>query len=292
MLNEVFIKCPLRGTELKLIRQGKVKDIYELENGHLLLHFTDRISAFDVKMTTMVPQKGKILCRFAKFWFEYLDVPNHMISVPRDDMMEVQKLSIVPLEFVVRGYLYGSLFERFKNMDKIRGLFDDSFKPVKAAKLPHPILDTSTKSELHDLPISKQQIVEDGLLTAREFEFLEEESILLYKKMNSLAEKANFIIADVKFEFGRDVDNKIILADSIGPDEFRLWLMSNYVVGHDQISYDKQILRDWLKTTGRLQQIQSKSLRPDTLEVPFEITEEIIKRYKFAFNEISGKVEN
>jgi phosphoribosylaminoimidazole-succinocarboxamide synthase len=214
-----------------------------------------------------------------------------MLSVPREDMMEVQKLSIIPLEFVVRGYLYGSLFERFKDRDNTGGLFDDSFKPVKAAKLPHPLLDTSTKSELHDLPINKKQILEDELLTARDFEFLEHESILLYKKMNTLAEKAKFIIADVKFEFGRDVDNKIILADSIGPDEFRLWLMSNYVVGHDQISYDKQILRDWLKSTGRLQQIQSNSFRPDTLEVPPEITEEIIRRYNFALNEISTQAE-
>jgi phosphoribosylaminoimidazole-succinocarboxamide synthase len=273
---------------LKLIRRGKVKDIYELENGHLLLHFSDRISAYDVKMATMVPQKGKILCRFAKFWFEYLDFPNHMISVPREDIMEVQKLNIVPLEFVVRGYLYGSLFERFKRSNNTGGLFDDSFKPVKAAKLPHPILDTSTKSELHDLPITKAQILEAKLLTTREFEFLEQESILLYKKMNSLAEKAKFIIADVKFEFGRDSDNKIILADSIGPDEFRLWLMSNYIPGHEQISYDKQILRDWLKSSGRLQQIQNNLLKHDSLVVPSEIIEEITRRYNFAFNEISG----
>jgi phosphoribosylaminoimidazole-succinocarboxamide synthase len=274
---------------LKLLRRGKVKDIYESDNGHLLLHFSDRISAFDVKMATLVPHKGEILCSFAKFWFEFLDFPNHMLAVPKKDMMEVKKLRIIPLEFVVRGYLYGSLFERFTNSENTGGLFDESFRPLKAAKLPHPILDPSTKSDLHDVPITKSKILESGILSTEEYEFLEQVSISLYNKMNAVAEKAKFIIADVKFEFGRDSDNRIILADSIGPDEFRLWLKSSYFPGTDQTSYDKQLLRDWLKKSGLLQQILDKNMKQESLVIPSEITYELTKRYNFAFKEISGQ---
>ena len=286
---EVFIDGMFRSVCLKLVRQGKVKDIYELDNGHLLFHFSDRISAFDIRMATLVPHKGEILCSFAKFWFEYLDFPNHMIAVPKKDMMEVRKLRVIPLEFVVRGYLYGSLFDRFRNNENNGRLFGESFRPLKAAKLPFPILDPSTKSDLHDLSITKRKILESEILSANEYEFLEQASISLYNKMSALAEKAKFIIADVKFEFGRDADNRIILADSIGPDEFRLWLKSSYLPGSDQTSYDKQLLRDWLKKSGLKQQILDNKIKKESLIIPPEITHELTKRYNFAFKEISGQ---
>ena len=286
---EVFIRITSRGISLKLIRSGKVKDIYELKNGNLLFHFSDRISAFDIKMATLVPRKGEILCSFAKFWFEFLSFPNHMVSVPEKDMMEVKKLRIIPLEFVVRGYLYGSLFERITHNDKTAKIFDNSFKVVKAAKLPYPILDPSTKSDLHDVPITKEKIIESKILSGHEYKFLEKVSISLYNKMSIIAEKAKFIIADVKFEFGKDSDGRILLADSIGPDEFRLWLKSSYTPGKNQLSFDKQLLRDWLNESGVLQQIRNKTLRPESVQIPPRVTSELTKRYNFAFKEISSK---
>jgi phosphoribosylaminoimidazole-succinocarboxamide synthase len=274
---------------MKLVRRGKVKDIYELSNGHLLFHFSDRVSAFDIRLATLVPQKGEVLCSFAKFWFDFLDFPNHMISVPKSDMMEVKKLNIIPLEFVVRGYLYGSLFERFANNEKAANPFGDSFRPSKAARLPYPILDPTTKSDLHDAPITKEKIFESRILSPHDYEYLEQVSISLYNKMSIAAERANFIIADVKFEFGMDSDGKILLADSIGPDEFRLWLKSSYAPGTDQKSFDKQLLRDWLTETGLLQQIRDKKLSQESIQIPPEVTGELTRRYIFAFKKIAGQ---
>ena len=99
---------------MRLMRSGKVKDIYELDSGNILFHFSDRISAFDVKMTTPIPKKGEVLCRFAEFWFHTLEVPHHMLKVVEKDKMEVKKLQMIPIECVVRGYFYGRLVERYK----------------------------------------------------------------------------------------------------------------------------------------------------------------------------------
>ena len=229
-----------------MFRKGKVKDLYILDNGNILFHFTDRVSAFDIKMVNAIPRKGEVLCRFAKFWFDSLDTKNHMVRIHNTDKMEVKRMKMIPLECIVRGYFYGTLEERY-HKGIAHDLLSTSFVPIKAAKLPEPIFDPTTKSEEHDIPKIKEEIVSSGLLSKEDYEYVKETSLMLYKKMSSIVEKSGFIIADVKFEFGRDLKTgEILLGDSLGPDEYRLWLRSHYMPGKSQESYDKQLLRDWL----------------------------------------------
>ena len=141
---------------MKFIHSGKVKDVYELDEKNLLFHFTDRVSAFDVPMITNIKGKGEILCNFAEFWFTYLDSKNHMVRLDAKDKMVVKKLRMIQLECVVRGYLYGSLYERY-----IAGNNSLDLAPNMkiASKLKDPIFDPTTKSKIHDQPISEDQIL-------------------------------------------------------------------------------------------------------------------------------------
>jgi phosphoribosylaminoimidazole-succinocarboxamide synthase len=274
---------------MKFIHSGKVKDVYELDEDNLLFHFTDRVSAYDVPMITDIKGKGEILCRFAEFWFNYLDSTNHMIRLDAPDKMVVKKLSMIPLECVVRGYLYGSLFERYTLKENIRGL-DPELR--LASRLANPIFDPTTKSQIHDVPISEDQILEQEILTKNELNYLKETSIRLYNQMSVISDKAGFILADVKFEFGKDPkSDEIILADSLGPDEFRMWTKESYKVGEEQISYDKQFLRDWLTKVGFRDKVkQSKNgEKPLPPELPSDVVDELLKRYTFVYEKISKK---
>lgn len=277
---------------MKLLRKGKVKDLYELDNGNILFYFSDRVSAFDIKMSTSIPRKGQVLCKFAKFWFEYLGTKHHMVRVHDNDKMEVKRMKMIPIEFVVRGYFYGSLEERY-NKGIIHNFLSGSFIPVKAAKLSEPIFDPTTKSEAHDLPITKEEIISSCILSTKDYDYVKETSLMLYNKMSSIVEKAGFIIADVKFEFGRDlITDEILLGDSLGPDEYRLWLKRDYTPGKIQESYDKQLLRDWLVKIGFKETIveySKKGQKPAPPVVPPEIVTELSKRYIFAYEKISGK---
>jgi phosphoribosylaminoimidazole-succinocarboxamide synthase len=277
--------------QLKLVRRGKVKDIYELSNGNILFHFSDRISAFDVNMETLIPRKGQVLCNLGEFWFNSLEVPHHMIAVRGADKMEVKRMTMIPLEFIVRGYFYGSFFERYLQ-NKTNIIFDNSFVPIKAAQLPFPVFDPSTKSEKHDTPISKEEIISTGILSASDLKHIEDISILLYKKMASVVGESGFILADVKFEFGIDSKGEILLGDSIGPDEFRLWLKALYSRGSNQESYDKQLLRDWLIDLGFLQVVKEcdkRGISPKPPDIPSELVRELSSRYMYVFKKITKK---
>ncbi len=274
---------------MRLLRRGKVKDIYELTDGNLMFHFTDRVSAFDVKMATPIPKKGEVLCRFGEFWFDMLGVRHHMLRVVAKDKMKVRKLEMIPMEFVVRGYFYGSLVERYK--DHVGTILPKDFKPVLASRLPQPIFDPTTKSEDHDRPITMKGALSAELVTREEFQFLEKVSIELYRKMSDIVGKAGFIISDVKFEFGREGDD-IVLADSLGPDEYRLWLASDYRPGRTQESYDKQLLRDWLVSTGfkdKVDSLAKEGKKPEPPEVSPEIAGELSRRYILAYERIAGR---
>jgi phosphoribosylaminoimidazole-succinocarboxamide synthase len=275
---------------LRLVRKGKVKDIYELDDGNVLFHFSDRVSAFDVKMATPIPRKGEVLCRFGEFWFNTLGTPHHMLKVQDRDKMVVKKLSMIPLECVVRGYFYGSFQERYK--DNLGKSLPADYKPVLAGKLPRPIFDPTTKSEEHDVPVSKKQAIDMGLVSGQDYDYLEKTSIALYEKMSVIADRGDFIIADVKFEFGRDSDGRILLADSLGPDEYRLWLKQDYQPGKVQEAYDKQHLRDWLIKTGfksEIDRLAKEGRKPNPPQVAPEIVSELARRYIFAYERISGK---
>lgn len=277
---------------MRMFRKGKVKDLYILDNGNILFHFSDRVSAFDIKMVNSIPRKGEVLCRFAKFWFDSLDTKNHMVRIHNTDKMEVKRMKMIPLECIVRGYFYGTLEERY-HKGIAHDLLSTSFVPIKAAKLPEPIFDPTTKSEEHDIPKTKEEIISSGLLSKEDYEYVKETSLMLYKKMSSIVEKVGFIIADVKFEFGRDLrTGEILLGDSLGPDEYRLWLRRDYTPGKSQESYDKQLLRDWLVKIGfkeTISEYSKKGEKPPPPLIPKEIAIELSKRYVYAYEKISGK---
>jgi len=276
------------GIAMRLLRQGKVKDIYELDNGDILFHFSDRVSAFDVKMATPIPRKGEVLCRFGEFWFGALQTPHHMVKVVDKDKMQVSRLEMMPVECVVRGYFYGSFVERYKDRKDL----PSDFRPVLASRLPRPIFDPTTKSEEHDKPIRREQVVSSGILSGRDYDYLEKTSISLYDKMSKIVKRAGFIIADVKFEFGRDEKGDIVLGDSLGPDEYRLWLKTGYQPGKIQESYDKQLLRDWLIRTGfkeKVDRLAKEGRKPESPKVSPEVASELSRRYILAYEGISGR---
>jgi phosphoribosylaminoimidazole-succinocarboxamide synthase len=275
---------------MRLMRTGKVKDIYELESGNILFHFSDRISAFDVKMATPIPKKGEVLCKFAEFWFDTLETPHHMLKVVAKDKMEVKKLQMIPLECVVRGYFYGSFIERYK--ERLGEELPSDFSPVLGVKLPKPIFDPTTKSEEHDRPINRLKAISLGILSDNDYDFLERTSISLYKKMSRVVDRAGFIIADVKFEFGLDEKGRIVLGDSLGPDEYRLWLKAAYQPGKIQESYDKQLLRDWLIQIGfkdTIERLGKEGRKPESPEISLSVVNELSRRYIYAYELISDR---
>jgi phosphoribosylaminoimidazole-succinocarboxamide synthase len=275
---------------MRLMRSGKVKDLYELDNGNIMFHFSDRISAFDVKMATPIPRKGQVLCKFAEFWFDTLETPNHMVKVVAEDKMEVKKLQMIPIECVVRGYFYGSFTERYK--ERLGRELPSDFRPVLGSKLPEPIFDPTTKSEEHDRPIDRQTVISLGILSDNDYDFLEKTSISVYKKMAEVVDRAGFIIADVKFEFGLDERGNILLGDSLGPDECRLWLKTAYQPGKTQESYDKQLLRDWLIKIGfkdAIERLAKEGKKPQSPEISPPVVNDLSRRYIYAYELITGR---
>lgn len=272
---------------MKLIKKGKVKDIYDLGNNKLLFEFSDRISCFDVILKDKIPSKGEVLCRMGEFWFKTLDFPNHMIEIQRPNRMIVKKCEVIPIECVVRGYLYGSFYERVKN-----GEVKLSVKPILASKLPEIFFDPTTKFEKKDRVISKEEILAKGWLSEKEYEWVKGKAIELYKKMSEIMNKAGFILADVKFEFGR-CDGKMVLVDSIGPDEFRLWPKKTYSPGKIQEAFDKQVVRDWLIEQGYKDTLDEARKLGEELPEPPKLPEELInetrRRYVYVFEKITGR---
>ena len=203
---------------MKFLRSGKVKDIYELDDEHILFHFTDRVSAFDVKFPTPIPRKGEILCRFAEFWFKKLNVKSHYVRTEGKDKMVVKKMKMIPIECVVRGYFYGSLVQRWKE-GKVQLPIEADTRI--ASRLARPIIDPTTKSEDHDMPVTREDVLAMNLASPEEYEWLEKNSLSIYDEVCSMAGKGGFILAELKLEFGM-IGNEIVLGDSIGPDEYRM----------------------------------------------------------------------
>jgi len=272
---------------LKFLESGKVKDIYDLEDGNLLFLFSDRVSAYDVKFHEEIPRKGEVLCKFAEFWFNELDVENHFVRTESKTGIIVKKMEMLPIECVVRGYFYGSIVSRWKNNEIS---LPDNSNTELAAKLPKPIFDPTTKS-IHDIAVDKKRAIEMGLVSDKEFELLSETSIKIYKKMVSIADSAGFILADLKLEFGK-LDGKIILGDSIGPDEYRLWPKESYSIGKIQEAYDKQLLRDWLTENGyqqKFDEAREKGQEPMPPSIPHDLIKKITDRYIIAYERFSKK---
>ncbi len=272
---------------MKFLTSGKVKDIYDIDENTLLFKFSNRVSAYDVKFKQEIPDKGRVLCKFAEFWFNELSpTPNHFLKRKSDTEIIVKKMRMLPIECVVRGYFYGSLAERWKN-GGIQ-LPDETITKL-AAKLPEPIFDPTTKSE-HDIPINKTRALGMNLVTADQYSWLEKTSIGIYNRMTKTADSAGFILADLKLEFGI-LNDQITLGDSIGPDEYRLWPKDSFEVGCIQDAYDKQILRDWLAANGYQKQFddaRSAGNRPVPPMIPGHIVEKMTQRYIAAYERLTG----
>ena len=279
---------------MKFLTSGKVKDVYEVDSDILLFKFSNRVSAYDVKFKDDIPKKGEVLSKFAEFWFETLDGPNHFVETKSDTEIIVKKMEMLPIECVVRGYFYGSMVSRWKNGEykgnnALKILNGDTVTRL-ASKLSEPIFDPTTKST-HDVPVNRQQSIAQNLVTEEEFDWLSQKSIEIYNKMANISEKAGFILADLKLEFGK-LDGKITLGDSIGPDEYRLWPKDSYKVGKIQEAYDKQLLRDWLTASGYQKQFDEARQcgdEPIAPNIPKEIIDKITQRYTTAYERTTGK---
>ena len=284
--------------EMKPIKEGKVREIYD--NGDsLIMVATDRISCFDVILHNQVSRKGEVLTQMSKFWFEMTQdiIPNHMISTDTADMPEYfrqprftgnsmlcKKLTMLPIECIVRGYITGSGWASYQKDGTVCGItLPDGL--LESAKLPEPIYTPSTKAEIgdHDENISFEQSVD--YLEARfpgkgrEYaEKLRDYTLALYKKCADYALSRGIIIADTKFEFGLDEDGNFVLGDEmLTPDSSRFWPAEGYEPGHSQPSFDKQFARDWLKANEH------------DWTLPQDIVDKTIDKYLQAYKLLTGK---
>jgi phosphoribosylaminoimidazole-succinocarboxamide synthase len=267
-------------SELELIRRGKVRDVYAVDEERLLIVATDRISAFDCILPTAIPHKGAVLTALSKFWFEKLSriVPNHLVTTDLEQMpksvlrsedlkgrsMLVRKADVFPVECVVRGYLVGSGWKDYLATGEVSGhKLPENL--LESAELAEPIFTPSTKAEEgHDENISEQQVREMiGEQTANQ---LRETSLRLYNEARNFARTRGIIIADTKFEFGRDENGEIILIDEVlTPDSSRFWPTESYSPGQSQPSFDKQFVRDYLETLAWNKQPPAPSLPPEVV---------------------------
>jgi phosphoribosylaminoimidazole-succinocarboxamide synthase len=271
------------------LRSGKVRDLYTNDVGQLLIVASDRISAFDYILPTLIPGKGALLTQLSLFWFEmFADfVPNHLISthVPnsvKDRAVIVKPLEMFPIECVARGYLAGSGWVEYQDHQSVTeiplpaGLLDGS-------KLPENIFTPATKAEIgdHDENISFARAA--GLIGETDAQALRELTLTLYRTAHDYAATRGIILADTKFEFGRDGAGKICLGDeALTPDSSRFWSANTWKPGGAQPSFDKQYLRDWLLASGW----DRKSPPP---ELPDEIVEKTRERYQAAFTLLTGR---
>ncbi|MBO7612437.1 MAG: phosphoribosylaminoimidazolesuccinocarboxamide synthase [Treponema sp.] len=265
---------------MKKIISGKVREVYDLEDGRMVIVTTDRISAFDVILPTMITDKGKVLNALSNFWFDYTKdiVKNHMISSNLKDMpaefqksefegrtILVKKLKMVPYEVIVRGYMFGSMYEAYKKGEEFLGhKFDKEYQ--QAEKLDEPIVTPSTKAaEGHDINVTLDYMKKD--LGEELGSKIEKAALAIYKKCYEHAAKNGIIIADTKFEFGLDENGDLVLADEVlTPDSSRYWNAAEYKVGTSPASYDKQFVRDWLKDNNLAGDPNIKSIPAEIVE--------------------------
>ena len=282
---------------LPLLHKGKVRDIYEVDDKHLLIVTTDRLSAFDVVMTEPIPFKGFVLTQMADFWFNKLSlvVANHLSGispesvVAENEVIQVKnraivarKLKALPIEAIVRGYLSGSGWKDYQKTQSVCGIkLPKGLK--ESAKLSEPIFTPSSKEAVgsHDENISYEECeARVGKDIASQ---IQEISIKLYQEASNFALTKGIIIADTKFEFGLDDQNRIVLIDEIlTPDSSRFWPLDQYREGASQPSFDKQFIRDWLEKSG-----WNKTPPPPSL--PEDVINKTSQKYLEAFKKLTGQ---
>ena len=283
--------------DLQLFKRGKVRDVYDFDD-KLLIVATDRVSAFDYIMKEAIPNKGKILNKIALFWFhktrhiiqnhfitddirEYPKICNQYKSDLQDRSMIVQKTKPFPIECVVRGYITGSAWKEYQATGTCNGIKSPNGLR-EFEKLPEPIFTPSTKAESgHDENITFEQMRE--YISLDDAEQMRDISIALYNFAHNYLFDKGLILADTKFEFGLDEYGEIILIDeALTPDSSRYWLQEKYEVGVPQMNFDKQVLRDYLLSTG-----WDRNSEPPAL--PKDIINKTYERYKQAAEMIVGK---
>jgi phosphoribosylaminoimidazole-succinocarboxamide synthase len=280
---------------LPLFRKGKVRNVFEVDD-KLLIVATDRISAFDWVLPSLIPYKGKVLTQLSRFWFDFVGIviPNHLLTTETKEFppvlapfaailsqrsMLVKKTKVIPVECVVRGYLAGSGWKEYRTTGKICGI-----KIPKGLResdqLAEPIFTPSTKAEKgHDVNISFKDVQKEiGAELARK---IRKASLELYQKAALYAVSKGIIIADTKFEFGLDGDELILIDEIFTPDSSRFWPLAHYEPGRPQPSLDKQFVRDYLETTT-----WDKNTLPP--ELPPEIVAKTSQKYLEIYQVLTG----
>lgn len=283
---------------MKKIISGKVREVYETDDGKLVLVTTDRISAFDVILDSMIPGKGKALNQISLYWFDLTKdiIPNHILSNRLSDMPEMfaqdeaqyagrtilaKKLKMLPYEFIVRGYMFGSMWNEYKETKTYCGQpLDGDYK--LAEKLSAPMVTPSVKnSEGHDENISLDRLRAE--IGTEEADRIVDICLKIYNTCYENAKAKGMIIADTKFEFGYDENGVLTLGDEVmTPDSSRFWAAEDYRTGISPRSYDKQFVRDWLiekKLNGVV----------PAPKLPAQIVEKTAALYKECFSKITGK---
>ncbi len=286
-------------TEYRPVKEGEVREIYDVGENRIMVA-TDRINCCDVMLNNTVTKKGTVLNKMSEFWFEMTKdiIPNHMISTDVKDMPEffrqekfdgnsmlVRKLTMLPVECIVRGYITGSGWASYEKDGTVCGItLPEGLK--ESDKLPEPIYTPSTKAEIgdHDENISFEASIDylEKRFPGKGEEYaakLKDYTIALYKKCADYALTRGIIIADTKFEFGLDEDGNIVLGDEmLTPDSSRFWPKEGYEPGHAQPSFDKQFARDWLKANPH-----------DDWTLPQEIVDKTIEKYLQGYHLLTGK---
>lgn len=283
--------------DLSLVRQGKVRDIFDTGDA-LLMVTTDRLSAFDVVLPDLIPDKGKVLNQISVFWFEMMKsiVDNHIITTdvtqypdefkPHQEALNkrsmlVKKAEPMPVECIVRGYISGSGWSSYTKEGHVCGIqLPEGLK--ESEKLETPLFTPSTKAEVgdHDINISFEETI--NIIGKEKADKLKELSLTLYNKGAEFALSKGIIIADTKFEFGI-LDGEIILIDEIlTPDSSRFWPLDDYEAGRGQNSFDKQFVRDWLIDSGW-------DKTPPGPKLPSEVVERTANTYKEIYTRLTGE---
>ncbi|TNG00058.1 MAG: phosphoribosylaminoimidazolesuccinocarboxamide synthase [Gammaproteobacteria bacterium] len=276
---------------LPLIQRGKVRDIYDVDDRHMLIVTTDRLSAFDVILPTPIAGKGAVLTAVSNFWFDYFkdEIPNHLSELSLADALPdseereqvegrgivVRKLKPLPVEAIVRGYLIGSGWKDYQKNGAVCGITLPAGLEM-ADKLPTALYTPSTKADIgeHDENIDFDKTIE--LLGQELAEQVRQVSLTIYTKAAEYALERGIIIADTKFEFGLDEDNHLVLIDEVlTPDSSRFWPADTYKVGCSPASFDKQYVRDYLETLDWNKQAPGP-------ELPETIVEQTADKYREA----------
>lgn len=266
---------------LPLFKRGKVRDLYDLGD-KLMIISTDRISAFDVVLPNGIPHKGEALNRLSIYWFKETGriVQNHILDVLDPRTVLVKRATPIKVEFVVRGYIYGSAWEKYKAGEDVCGSRLPSGLS-KAEKLPQPILTPTTKAEVgHDLELTRKDSVE--LVGKNRFKEIEEACFRIYEWGARRAELNGILIADTKFEFGVIDDAVLLIDELLTPDSSRFWPKDKYDVGKDQLSFDKQHVRDYLTSIGWNRQ-------PPAPRLPDSTVRETSRKYIEAYERLTGR---